>query len=124
MRGSTSSIPHPSPGCRPSPQSPSRSAGSALRPPWQAAQLTFITPNTSLRSNISWKYCRLLSAACQGMYAVSCPRNCVVFKASVTSMYLALQQGQGSVKIPSPAPRSPAARASHPCPAVPLTWPG
>lgn len=94
------------------------------RTPRQAAQLTLITPNTSLRSNISWKYFRLLSAACQGMYSLSWLRNCVVFKASVTSTYLALQQGQGSVKIPSPAPPSSAARASHPCPAVPLTWPG
>lgn len=76
--------------------------------------LTVMAPNTSLRSNISWKYCRLLSAACHGMYAVSPLRKRVVFSANVTLTCCALQWGDGSVEIPlPPVPRLPLGAAQQ-----------
>lgn len=73
--------------------SPHTTVGAILAPDAQhggVAPLTDMAPKTSLRSNICWKYWRLLSAACQGMYSVSWLRNRVVFRAKVTLTYLAL----------------------------------
>ena len=75
---------------------------------------TCMGPQTSVRSNMSLKQFRLLTAACQGMYSISFFRKRVLFSARVTGTMWALGTDRGaqvstptqpglSVGVPAPS---------------------